>query len=128
MVSASLEDGHDDVGVGAVATDERREARERAGVQVLGHQVSDHRGGAAIRDVDDSSLDELADLELEEIQRNAKRRKYRKNKNATSRFTPHKGARYVFVISFVDDAAIQGDDVSKMWFINEVQKHLPINL
>jgi hypothetical protein len=63
---------------------------------------------------------------LEEIQRSAKRRKHRKNKNATSRFTPHKGARYVFVISFVDDAAIQGDDESKMWFINEVQKHLPI--
>ena len=44
----------------------------------------------------------------------------------TQQRTKHRHGRYVFVISFVDDAAIAGDDESKRWFISEIKKYLPI--
>jgi hypothetical protein len=58
---------------------------------------------------------------LAQHQRNAKKPR------RTDEPTP-KTKRYVFVISFVDDAAIQGDDVSKEWFITKVGEYLPITI
>ena len=71
-------------------------------------------------------FDGSEDDPIVEIQHRDKRRRGRKNKNASDRCTMRTSARYVFVISFVDDAAIAGDDKSKQWFIRTIKKYLPI--